>query len=59
MIQGSRNLQDGWVDVSALTEIVERTPDIDGTEEVLVCLKSPLEESPYHFLRIALERETE
>lgn len=59
VVEGSRRLEDDWDDVSALTEIVERTPDIDGTEEVVLCLRSPLSESPYHFLRIKVIRSQE
>ena len=52
-------LDDGWTDVSALTEIVERNPDIDGSEEVVLCLTAALDDSPYHFLRISVVRENE
>lgn len=57
IVEGSRNLQGAWEDVSSLTDIVTRTPDIDGTEEVLLCLRDSLAKSPYHFLRLKLIRE--
>jgi hypothetical protein len=31
--------------------------NIDGTVEVLVCLRDTLEEGPYHFLRVAAIRD--
>jgi hypothetical protein len=57
VIEASRKLDDGWDDVSAAIDLVERTPDIDGTEEVVLCLRDALADSPYHFLRISLIRD--
>ena len=59
IIEGSRRLNDGWDDLSAATDIVQRIPDIDGTEEVLLCLRDALDDSPYHFLRIRVVRDNE
>ncbi|MGJ8698241.1 MAG: hypothetical protein ACSHYF_18110 [Verrucomicrobiaceae bacterium] len=52
-IQASNDLTD-WQNVSDQVDIVERTLDVDGTEEVLVCLRSKIGEGPFRYLRIHL-----
>jgi hypothetical protein len=58
VIEGATNLAD-WRDVSDRIELVERTPGLDGTEEVLWCLEDPIGESDLQYLRIRLVRDAE
>ncbi|YCM46152.1 hypothetical protein V2O64_08985 [Verrucomicrobiaceae bacterium 227] len=53
-VQASRDLAQ-WDDVTDSVDLVERTLEIDGTETVLICLRQSTSESPYRYLRIALE----
>ena len=43
-----------WDEADELTQVVERFVDIDGTEELLVCLRERLDESGYRWIRIKL-----
>ncbi len=56
VIEGSRDLN-GWDNVNDRIDVIEQNINIDGTVEVLVCLRDTLEESPYHFLRVAAIRD--
>lgn len=56
VIEGSRDLKT-WEDVNHLIDVVEQKVDVDGTVEVLVCLRAPLEESFHHFLRVHAVRD--
>jgi hypothetical protein len=40
-----------------MTEVVEQTVNIDGTEELLICLREALSENGYRFIRIRIERD--
>jgi len=56
VFEGSANLTD-WDDVTDRIDVVEQNINIDGTVEVLACLRDSLEDSPYQFLRIAAIRD--
>ncbi len=53
VIEGSTSLGK-WIDVSDRIDLMDRQVDLDGTEEVLLCLREALEDSEINFLRIRL-----
>ena len=55
IIEGSRNLVD-WEDVSDQVDLVERDVAIDGTEEVFLCLRQALADSPFQYFRVRAVR---
>lgn len=56
VIEVSRDLR-RWEAADGLTEIVQQDVNIDGTEELLVCLRESLAESEHRWIRIRLIRE--
>jgi hypothetical protein len=56
VVEGSTDLN-RWDNVNDRIDIVEQNVSVDGTVEVLLCLRDTLEEGPYHFLRVAAVRD--
>ena len=56
VIECSRDLRK-WDAVDGLIEVVEQEVNIDGTEELLVCLRERLEENGYRWMRIRVVRD--
>lgn len=56
VFQGSHNLVD-WDDVTDQVDIIERTVKVDGSVEILACLRDTLGQNPFHFLRVAAIRD--
>jgi len=55
IIECSRDLAE-WHDAGGISETVESEINIDGTVEVMVCLKEALENGEFPFLRVRIER---
>ena len=51
IVEASRDLR-RWDEVDDLIDVVEKEVNIDGTEELLVCLRERLREGGYRWLRI-------
>ena len=56
VIEVSRDMR-RWIEADGITEIVEQDVNIDGTEELLVCLRERLGETGLRWMRIRLVRE--
>jgi hypothetical protein len=56
VIEASRDLN-RWDDVSGRCDLVEKTVNVDGTEEVLICIGDPLVDSPYNYVRVRAVRD--
>ena len=56
VLWASSNLID-WTEVTAESDLIERIPRFDGTEEVLLCLRQPLNESNLQYLRLEARAE--
>lgn len=56
VIEVSRDMR-RWIAADGITEVVEQDVNIDGTEELLVCLRERLGENGFQWMRIRLVKE--
>ena len=58
VVEGSARIG-AWEDVNERIDIVEQTVLLDGTEEILICLREPIMDSSYQFIRLRVTRDLE
>lgn len=56
IVEGSPDLRT-WHAIDDQIEVIDQRIDLDGSVEVLLCLRAALEESPYRFLRVGAIRD--